>query len=208
MENTVLSAILQESLLLLLIISSIFALLLGLLLLVSPQQAQALSQRYNHWVSLRQPTKPLEIPRNADHYLYRQHRATGLFILLSSGYILYHFAFNYDQAATIQALNSLFDHAIIIEWLLEATLWFILPISGLLLLFGATMAIKPSALKGIETFANHWVSTRKTLQPIEKQNKSMDTLVNHYPRLFGIFLVLVAGYNLIILLIFFINNVY
>ena len=206
MENTILATILQESVLLFLIIGSIFALLLGLLLILSPQQANALSQRYNHWVSLRRPSKPLEALHETNHFFYRHHRATGLFILISTIYILYHFAFNYDQTIAIRALSNHFDNIMIIEWLLNASLWFILPVSMLLLVFGAIMAIKPSSLKGIERFANHWVSTRKLLQPIDKQYKPLDKWVGMQPRSFGILLIFASGYNLIIFLMFLFNK--
>ena len=208
MESPFLTAIIQESVLILLIIGSIFALLLGLLFILSPKQANALSLRYSHWTSLRRPSKPLEVPHEADHYFYRYHRTMGLFILISASYILYRFAFDYDQTATIRAMNHIFGHENTIEWLLEAALWFILPISGLLLLFGTTIALKPSAMKGIETVANHWVSTRKALQPVDKQNKSLDKWVWLQPRLFGTLLILSASYILIILLIFFIKKIY
>ena len=206
MESPILASIIQESVLLLLIIGSIVALLLGLLLILSPQQANALSQRYNHWVSLRRPTKSLEIPHESDHYLYRHHRVMGLFILISSSYILYQFAFNYDQTMIVHALSNHFGNTTIVEWLLEATLWFILPISGVLILFGAMMALKPSAIKNIEMHSNRWISTRKITQPLEKQNKSLDRWVEHQPRRFGLILTLAASYNLTILVMFYINN--
>jgi hypothetical protein len=204
--TSILSAIAEKSLLLFLIIGSIFALLLGLLFILSPRQAAALSLRYSHWHSLRRPSRPLEIPRSVDPYLYRQHRLVGLVILLSASYILYRFAFSYDSSAALHTLTPLFGNALVSEWLLAATLWFILPVSGLLLLFGSAMALKPSTLRGVERWANHWVSTRKFLQPLEKQNKSLDNWVARHPRPFGILLILAAGYNLAILLLFYMTK--
>ena len=205
-ENNIITEILQEAALIFLIIGSVFALLIGLLFLFSPEKARQFSLRYNRWLSLRKSAKPLEIPRSVEHHAYRQHRAIGLIILLSATYILYRFAFDYDQTKAIQTLTRLFDNTILVEWLLEAYLWFILPISGLLILFGATMALKPSALKRIESLSNRWISTRKAIQPIEKQYKSLDSWVERQPRIFGTILILAAGYNLAILFMFFINN--
>ena len=204
-DNPIFSAVLQESALLFLIIGSVFALLLGILFIFSPQQATELSQRYNRWLSLRKPLRPLEIPRNVDHLFYRQHRAIGLVLLISATYILYQFAFDYRPEQAKHALIRLWGHPVITEWLLDALLWILLPASLLVALFGTLMAIKPSALKRLENLANRWVSTRKSMQPIEKSYDSLDAGVTGMPRLFGVFLILAAGYNLVILLIFFLK---
>lgn len=205
-DHSIVAAIAEQSAFLFLIIGSIFALLLGLLFILSPRQAGALSLRYSRWQSLRRPSRPLEIPHAVDPYLYRQHRIIGLVILLSTSYILYRFAFSYNSSAALRALTPLFGNAVVVEWLLAATLWFILPVSGLLLLFGSAMALKPSTLKGIEQWTNRWISTRKLLQPLEKQNKSLDSWVERYPRPFGLFLLLTACYNLAILLLFYMTR--
>lgn len=204
-QHHIVSAIAQQSLLLFLIIGSIFALLLGLLFILSPKQAGELLLRYNHWQSLRRPLRPLEIPRSVEPCLYRHHRPVGLFILLSTSYILYHLAFSYDPAAARLLLLKLYGNAIVTEWLLEATLCFMVPTTVLLMLFGATMALQPSALKGIEQWANQWISTRKALQPLEKQHKALDGWVMNHPRPFGLFLILAAGYNLTVLLLFYLT---
>lgn len=207
MANDILTSILQESILLFLIIGSIFALLLGLLYFLSPQEGRKLSLRYSRWHSLRRPTRPLEIPLSIDKHFYHQHRIVGLFILLSASYILYRFAFDFDQRISFHALQKVFGNTFITEWLLEASLWFMLPMSGLLLLFGATMALKPSTLKVIEHLANRWISTRQLTQPLEKQYKPIDNWVQRHPRPFGVLLILLAGYNLTFLLMFFVKNI-
>lgn len=208
MDNTLLAIIAQESLLLFLIIGSFFALLLGLLFVLSPPRARALSHRCNRWFSLRRPTKPLEVSHDTDHYLYRHHRAFGLFILVSASYILYRFAFDFEQNSAIQTISHAVGYTVIVEWLVEALIWFILPVSVLLLLFGASMASKPSALKGAEALANRWISTRKALQPLDKQNKSLDIWVQRRPLAFGILLILAASYNLLILIVFLFNHLH
>lgn len=208
MANTLISSILQESIFLFLIIGSLLALLLGLLFLLSPKRGRELTLRYNRWHSLRRPTRALEVTHSVEKTFYHHHQVVGLFILLSASYILYRFAFDFDFEPTLHALKQAFGNATISEWLLEAALWFTLPITALLLLFGATMALKPSALRGIEHLANRWVSTRKLMQPLEKQHFTLDNWVQQHPHTFGIVLILLAGYNLSTLLIFFINRVH
>ncbi|MCW8918189.1 MAG: hypothetical protein OQL08_05185 [Gammaproteobacteria bacterium] len=201
MDNATLFAILQEATLLFLLIGSLFALLLGVLFLLSPQQAAMFTGRYNRWLSLRRPTRPLEIPHPVDHTLYHHHRLIGLLLLLAAGYILYRFGFDYRQQEAVALIAASPWHPALVEWLLEALLWFLIPFSLLLLLLGGAMALKPSTLKGLEQHANRWLSTRKLLHPLDKPNLSLDRWSQSHPRLFGALLTLAALYSLTLLLL-------
>lgn len=205
MDNAILTNILQESFLLALLIGSAFAGLIGLLYLISPGVAKTLSLRANRWVSLRRRSRPLEIPHSLDSSFYHYHRWFGLFILISATYILYHFAFEISLNEAGVAFSKYINHSAA-NWLLEAFLWFIVPMSLLFIVFGATMAIKPSALKRIEKLSNRWISSRKITQPIERQNLFMDGWVERHPRHFGIIVLLGASYTFALLLIFFLKT--
>lgn len=207
MNNAIIVTILQESLLLFFTIGSLFALILGLLYLFAPQLAGQFSQHSNRWLSLRRSTRVLEIPRSVEHNLYHHHRLLGLFILLCAAYILYRFGFDYHHEQTVTLLaHKAEGSSVIVTWLLESLLWFLLPVSLLLILFGAVMATKPSSLKPLEQFSNRWISTRKLMQPIERQNDFLDGWVTAHPRLFGLVLSLAALYNLTLLLLFLFNK--
>jgi hypothetical protein len=120
-------------------------------------------------------------------------------------YILYRFTFDFDLAIASQVMLKLFGNKHIADWLLQAALWFTLPVSVLLVLFGSTMAIKPSTLKGFEQWCNHWVSSRKLSQHLDKQNKSLDEWMSDRPKRLGLFLILAASYILLNLLLLFFN---
>lgn len=199
--------ILHEALLLLLISGSLIGLLVAIFLLISPQNFSKLSRYYNRWISLRQPTKGLEVPRSTDRYFYRYHRIVGLFIILSAAYILYRFAFDFDRTSAINTLLRIFSNQAISAWAVDALLWFLMPISLMLTIFGAALALKPSSLKSIEKQSNRWISSRKGMQPLEKQYKIIDQWVEEHPRIFGTLLLVGSGYSLILLLIVLSNNV-
>ena len=206
MDHPILTAILQESLLLFFTIGSLFALLLGLLFLLAPESAKRLSRRNNRWLSLRRSTKALDLSHSVDGRLYHHHRLVGLFIILSCAYILYRLGFDYQQQAAVSALSTGNGSGGVTAWLLESLLWFITPTTTLILFIGAAIALKPSSLKGLEGISNRWLSTRKAMQPIEKQNLSVDNWVEHHPRPFGLLLSVAAIYNLTLLLAFLINK--
>ena len=205
--NGVIVEILQESLLLFFLIGSLFALLLGLLFVFAPESAKRFSKTNNRWLSLRRTTRPLEVPHLIDRNLYRHHHLVGLFIILSSAYILYRLGFDYHHSQAVAALQGgVVGNGTTTIWLLESLLWFVLPMTIFFLFIGAAIAIKPSSLKGLEALSNRWLSTRKAMQPIERSNYSIDNWVEHHPRLFGSLLCVAASYNLTLLLLFLLNK--
>ena len=206
MDHPIITAILQESLLLFLIIGSLFALLLGLLFVIAPEKANRFSQQNNRWLSLRRSTRPLDISHSVDASFYHHHRLVGLFIILSSAYILYRLGFDYYHQEAITALTAAGETGLTTSWLLESLLWFIIPTAVLFLFIGAAIAIKPSSLKGLEGLSNRWLSTRRAMQPIEKSYISIDKWVERHPRLFGSILCIAAVYNLTMLFLFLINK--
>ena len=200
-ENETINAILLQASLTFLLLGALFALLLGVVFLLSPQWVKRLSQHTDRWISLRKSTKPLEMPRPVEHSIYRYHRPFGLIVLISAAYTLFRFAFTYDHTTLLLALTQRFGHPVIVEWFLEAFLWFILPATLLMVFVGAAIALKPSWLKGAEQWGNRWISTRKGMLPLEKQYLQADNWAFAHPRLFGAILVISSLYILSMLLI-------
>jgi hypothetical protein len=188
--------LLAEALLWLMLLGSGFTLLVGLLLLLAPQRIIAQEQRFNSWISLRRSLKPLEQPRNIDARLYRLHRPLGLFILLSCAYILYQLAFHYEARVVGQLFAGRNGADPVSEWLAEALLLIGLLLNTLLILFGALLALQPSRLKGFESWANRWVSTRRGMEQLERPYHPVDTLAGHHPRLLGALILLFSLNNL------------
>lgn len=200
MSNTLLIQLLQDALLIFLILGSSFTLCIGIMFTFAPRQVEKLSSRYNKWVSLRRPSRAFEIPRNIDHHLYRFHALIGIFILLSAVYILYQLGFNYRHEKTVSILSSLINSPLIADWLLSSLILAFSISAILLVVLGAVLVIRPSALKSSESHANRWISTRKCLQPIEKKRLFLDSWFNKHPRKFGVIIFIASLYNLVILL--------
>ena len=197
---------LSDFFLLLLLVGSGLALAVGLAFLLLPGKAIALNTRLNNRYSLRSHLKPLESDRLFEPAVYRHHQAAGLFILLGASYVLYQLAFNYQHPAAIAALGTLLPHRHVAEWLLDALMWFSVPAMLLILLFGATLATRPSRLKGIEARSNRWVSTRRWLQPMEAPHSGLDRFVQHHPRGFGLAVTALSAYSLAILFMFYLSK--
>lgn len=190
----VLSYLLHDAFLLILFASSLIALFTGLLFLFAPNKALKINDFLSQWVSLRQSTRHLETPYSIDKALYRQHRKLGLVIILGSTYVLYQFAFNYQHGTAVTIFGHSELNQEVTDWLLSAILYFTIPLTLFTLLFGTALTIRPSLLKTIEKRSNHWVSTRKSLQPLEAPNLSLDRWVSAHPHLFGAITTLISAY--------------
>lgn len=200
-----LSHLLQDALLYIVLTCAILALVTGLLFLISPTKATKINQYMSHWISLRQSSKALETPVNIDHFIYRHHRPIGLFILIGSSYTLYQFAFNYQQTSAISTFGISPTHIGLVDWILTAMLVFTIPVMALTLIFGTILSIRPSALKSTEHLLNRWVSTRKSLLPLEQNNPDIDNWALRYPRIFGAIITISSLYITAVFLSFILN---
>lgn len=202
----VINQYLTDSLLLLLLAGSAIALAVGLAFLLLPGKAIALNGWLNSKYSLRGHLKSLESDRLFEPAVYRHHQAAGLFILLGASYVLYQLGFNYQHPAAIALLGTLLPHRHVAEWLADALMWFSVPAMLLMLLFGATLATRPSRLKRIEAQSNRWVSTRRWLQPMEAPHSGLDRFVQEHPRGFGFAVTVLSAYSLAILFMFYLSK--
>jgi hypothetical protein len=64
------------------------------------------------------------------------------------------------------------------------------------LIIGSIILIRPSLLKGVETWGNTWVSTRHTTRFLDTPHSGIDSLAACHPRLMGGFLLLGGLYVL------------
>lgn len=200
-----LSYLLQDALIYIVLTCAILALITGLLFLIAPAKAALINQNMNRWISLRRSSKGLETPINIDHIIYRYHRPIGLFVLFGSSYTLYQFAFNYQQTTAISAFGISPLHIGLVNWLLNAMLVFTIPVMVLTIIFGAILFIRPSTLKKSELLLNSWLSTRKSLLPLEQNKPEIDNWLLRYPRIFGAIVTTSSLYITAIFLSFILN---
>ena len=192
-------------LLLLLLVGSAISFAVGLTFLLMPTQAIALNNWLNSRYSLRSSMKPLESSHLFEPTIYRHHQATGLFIVFGASYVLYQLGFNYHHSTVIAILDKQPAYQFLATWLLDALLWFSVPTMLLILLFGATLATRPSRLKGLEEQSNRWISTRRWLLPLETPHSKLDQFVQNHPRAFGLIVAVLSAYSLSILLMFYLS---
>ena len=176
------------------------SLIAGLLLLLRPSIIIQLNTRVNKKFSLRRATKFIEVPNQVDHLFYKHHRILGMIVTLTSAYVLYYFLVIYDAAIIGDFLKSS-SYAFVYDIVINAGRLFMLICSAIILLLGVAIFIRPSQLKVIESWANHWVSTRKHTQSLAIEHNQVNQLAYKYPRLAGLIIVTLSLYASIFLFI-------
>lgn len=176
----------------------IVSMIIGLLLLLQPSIIIRLNNRVAKKISLRRMTKVIEVPNYVDHLFYRHHRILGIIVTLLSAYVLYYFLVIYNPVLLADYLKS-FNYGFVYEIVINAGRLFMLISSAIIVLLGVAIFIRPSQLKVIERWANIWVSTRKSTQPLSVDHDQVNQLVYKYPRLAGFIIVTLSLYASIFL---------
>lgn len=179
-----LSAIVQQTIFVFLLIGSVFALIAGLMLLFKTEKAFRVGDRLNRWVSTRSALRLLEEQRSISRPLYRMHRLVGSLICAGALYALIVLGTPYGEVAITKTLSGIGPKHLA-AWVSES-LRIVLLVGNLgALVFGIVFVVRPSALKGLEAWADRRVSGRQATKPLEDVRLSTDTFVRQHPRLVG-----------------------
>lgn len=171
----------------------IVSLIIGLILLLQPSIIFRVNSRVDKKYSLRRMSKFIEVPNNVDHMFYRHHRILGIIVTLTSAYVLYYFLAVYDAAIVADFLKGS-SYAFLYDILINASRLFMLICSAIIVLLGVAIFIRPSQLKTVEGWANHWISTRKPAHPLSVEHDQVNQLAYKYPRLTGLIVVILSLY--------------
>ncbi|MDO8988731.1 MAG: hypothetical protein Q7U91_03775 [Sideroxyarcus sp.] len=198
--NPVVESLLLRSAILFLLVGSLAGLVVGALLISSPQRLRSAGNILNRWVSTRQLNKSLDRNVVLDSWLYRYRRASAWLILLGSGYILYAFTIDLDRAVAVIELSKRFTLPTDLVGALLDALVLIALLGALLAVFvGLFLLLRPSLLWNFEQGANRWLSLRQALKPLEIQRGGADEFIFKYARRAGIALMVGSLYTLVLL---------
>ena len=177
------------------ILGGILGVLVGLLLIFNSALLFRVAGRLNVWISTRQAMRPLEEPITIERAIYRYHRIFGVLILAGALYTLYVLVLRFQGPEVVSILARLLRLQIAL-WLVETIRVFFIVVNGAAVLIALAMILRPSALKGIEEWANRRYSARRALKVWEIPRGSADRIVQQHPRLTGVVLSLAGIYIL------------
>jgi len=182
----------------------LFSFVIGLLLLLRPLVVMRLNQWARALFSLRRSTKALEMPHYVDKAFYNYHEILGSIVTLTSAYILYYFSMVYDTSI-ITGPMSHDGYNFVYGVLYDAIRIFMLLTGVSSLVIGVIVIIQPSRLKSIESWSNHWVSTRRASRSLAEEKDQVNQLAYKYPKLVGIIVIILSIYATTGLFLIYIN---
>lgn len=166
-------------------------LLIGLFILVSPDLFIRTGNKLNRWVSTEAFFNKLDAPKNTERFFYRHHVSCGLLFVFGAMYIFYTFAFAFD--ASKQTI-SFFSSDVINDWLISSLVFLNIIFSVVIFVVGLFVMLRPSALKNIETIANHWFAIDESIKGLDVQLGMPDKIFLKRPRLLGFIIMAASAY--------------
>ena len=184
------NTVLFETLNLLFYLGAAISIILGILLLVTPQTFDRWNVKLNKWYSTRRPMKPLEIMRETEPYFFQYHRFWGGLLSLGSLLCLYLVAFHFPRGEMINPKGLSPWMVIFLDITLSflKAFFFIFVLAGLPLWI--CLIVNPQQVKKISTYFNRWISTRLMILPLEKMHSGVDDFVIRHAKPFGISFIL------------------
>src|SRR5437868_5998141 len=138
---------------------SLIGLVIGIGLLVSTRSTLEFFARMNYRVSMRQQTKPLEIPRDIEGGPGHRHNpVVGIAFLMGGGYASIMLLTQLDGARTVAAFG-ISQNPVTAAVLVDTARWFLILGGAAAIAFGVMLLFFPVAWLAVEARANRWVST-------------------------------------------------
>jgi len=199
MQNPIVVDLLWRSLAIFLLIGALMGTAMALLLLFKPNLLQRVNHVANHWVSLRSISQWMDRSIRTERWFYRHHLVLGPLVVVGAGYMLLYFGLLLDHAAALRALGSYIANPQLAGALLQALLLFAQIGAVVALLVGAVYWIRPSLLRGIETQANQWVSSRQATKVMDVTHDQVDLFVEHHAQRVGGLLLAASLYLFVVM---------
>lgn len=174
------------------------ALLVGVLLMATPNRLLEMNRRVSRWVDTRGALKILERPLMLERLFYRHHRWLGVAITLGAGYVLWQWAVAYERTAVIGLLDRKWVSGGL-DWIVAAVEVAVVTLHVLILGIGLVILGRPSMLKKLERAANRSYPGLSS-ESLDTVIESVDRGVAIYPRLSGLALLVASVWSLVALL--------
>jgi hypothetical protein len=191
-----LSQIVNQAVFIFLLVGAAFALIAGLLLLFDSARAFRIAAVLDRWVSTRSALRPLEEHRSIAKPLYRMHRLVGALICAGALYSLSVLGTPAGEAAMTKSLSGI-GPVRFSAWVSESLRYVLLTGNFFAFIFGLVFIVRPSALKGLETWADRRISGRRSTKPLEEMRRPADQFVREHPKMIGGLVILGSAYVMV-----------
>jgi len=172
---------------------SIVGILVGVAMLLKPEQLMRLNQQVSRWICTEKIAVTFDCRRRVEPFIYRYHRLMGAAVLIGAVFTLHAFMFRYN----LRFISTLIPKNY--WWLSDALVTMLLIGSVLAALIGGIVLTKPSLLRDIETSANRWIDTEQASSWINSKHYFIERFFFRYHRFFGALILIASLYVLVAL---------
>lgn len=200
MDNAAITGWLNDALWSLGAVGVLVATLAGLWLVVAPASALRVANRLNREYSINWLQRALDTPRYTEPWIYRHHRIVGALLVVATSYFFWQLATDFS----IEGLVALFAGtlpAIALEVLAKVFTSILVIGNAAGLILGVVIFVRPSALKGTESWANHWIASEKAVEFLDRRDDRAEGFAHRYPRRVGGVILAATVYIVLIALV-------
>lgn len=171
----------------------------GAAVAIRPRMLELLRHGADRHVSMRRATRFLDVPHNIDRWFYRYHRLYGAAVGLLAVVLLGFLTFGGTSYEWLQLFDPRYrELAEVATRAARVLLW---AFGVLALVIAAIVFVRPSALKGVEAWANRWITPRRPLRVLDRKLGAPDRWVARHPRGWGIAVAAISGACLVALVL-------
>lgn len=164
-------------------------------MLVCPDAIWGMNRQYSRSLPTDNLVAVLETPRKIERNIYHHHRLVGALEVSAAVYILVALWFGKASSA-LQILTGSVP-ALVGDWLMDS-LVFVLTVCGLFAgVIGIFLVVRPSRLKGFESWMNQQYFGNSRLQRFQVMRYSLDRFVIHHKRFATAFIIFGSLYALV-----------
>ena len=175
------------------LLGGVLGVLTGVALIFNSALVVRLSDKMNVWISTREAMQVLEEPVEIERTVYRWHRLIGALILAGALFTLYVLLWRFNGPQVVEALTKLLELGVA-KWIAESLRVFFVLVNIAALVIAVVMIVRPSALKGVEAWANRQYSPCRRAHALDIPRVGPDSLLRTRPRLLGMVLALAGLY--------------
>jgi hypothetical protein len=152
----------------------------------------------NQWVSFRQVSKPMAVPRDSWPFVERHRRWFALVFIVASLFSIANLLWRLDvYALTVLASTRYHVPVSFAAWIIKSVWWFLLIGSVLTTVVGIGLGFFPEAVRRVEQWSNRWYSSRHVSKVADVQHTPLDKLALTHPRWLGAIIIVIALGNVI-----------
>jgi hypothetical protein len=179
-------------------IGGIFSIVVGIGLVGFSSRTYVFFERMNRWVSFRQVSRPIAVPRDSWPFIERHRRWFALVFIAAGIFSVCNLIWRLDIGKLVVMASAKYHVPVAFAaWLAASGWWFLMIGSVVAVLVGIGLEFFPATIKQVEQWSDRWYSSRHVSRQADVMHIPLDRLALRHPRWLGASIIVVATGNVI-----------